>query len=130
MTSVESKAFGLELGLRVRHGHLVLFADRHRRIFLPVFQQHEAAVRPKRAPQMPQHDLRMLELVIDVHHQLEIHGAPSGNFGLSGSPSTVMMLARPSFFARASMRASISGWMSTAYTRPDGPTARESFSLM
>ena len=75
LTSVESKTFGLELGLRVRHGHLVLFANRHRRIFLPVFQQHEAAGRPKRPAQMPQHDLRMLELVIDVHHQLEIEAA-------------------------------------------------------
>ena len=56
----------------MRDGHLVFDADRDRRIFLPIFEQHEAAARLERGAHATQHLLRLRELVIDVDQQHQI----------------------------------------------------------
>ena len=53
---------------------------------------------------------------------LAVSTAPAGSFGSASAPSTGSTFVSPFAFERSRIRASISGWMSTASTLPPGAT--------
>ena len=72
---VEAVPLGLHLGARFADGHLVFLANRHARIFLAKFDQHQASLWLQRPLERAEKQLRLLQLVVDVHHQSEVECA-------------------------------------------------------
>src|SRR5918993_524181 len=70
--AVEHESLGLELLLHLGDAHLVHFKDRHLRIFLPEFEQHQPPAGLESRLEPLQEHLRLLQLVIHVDHDREI----------------------------------------------------------
>src|SRR5438105_3799570 len=74
-TVLKAEAFGLNFGPDFLNSHLVLEADRHLWIFLPVLEQDEPPARPQRSADFRQHLTRLRELMVDVYQQRQVKRA-------------------------------------------------------
>src|SRR4051812_12532537 len=68
----EREALGFDFHLRLLNAHLVLELDRDGGILLAVLEEDESPAGLQRGSQLLQHRLRLRQLVVHIHHQLEV----------------------------------------------------------
>ena len=117
----EAEPLGLHFLFHLFERHLVQRLDRHFWIFTAIFEQYEAAIWLQGFANAVQHFFRLGKFVIDidqddkverVRRQLRIVNRAQHGTHIRQTPVLQFLLSW----------LSISGWMSSPYTSPEGPT--------